>query len=129
MNQIQEILSTLRSLGSEERKAKSTTMYPTQMAVIGVMNPDLKIVVKELYEVMKHESRKHYLSLAYDLVSLNIIECQILAWHLLETAKIVPSLSKSEMHKLEGVLDNWVSVDTFGTIVYRTYVAFGNNSK
>jgi 3-methyladenine DNA glycosylase AlkD len=118
MNQIQEITSTLRSLGSEERVAKSTTMFPTEMTVIGVMNPDLKIVVKELHEVMKQESRDQYLSLAYDLVSLEIIECQMLAWLLLEKAKVVPTLSKTEMHKLEGVLDNWVSVDTFGTVVF-----------
>jgi len=118
MNQIQDILSTLRSLGSEIRSEKSKTMYPTKMTVIGVSNPDLRILVKELCKVMQDENRDQFLSLAYDLVSLEIIECQIIAWHLLEKAKIVPSLTKEEMHKLEGVLDNWVSVDTFGTLVF-----------
>lgn len=118
MNQLEEIVESLRSLGSEERVAKSYTMYPTSMQVLGVMNPDVRLVLKELFEVVKNQPRRQILTLAYGLVDLKIIECQMLAMLLLDKAKIVSSLTKEEVKKLEGVLDNWVSVDTFGTMVF-----------
>lgn len=118
MNDLKDILETLRTLGSAERVAKSRTMYPTSMEVIGVMNPDLKIVVKELHILMKAAPRERFIRLAEELVNTKIIECQMLAWLLLDKANLISGISRQELKRLEGVLDNWVSVDTYGTMVY-----------
>lgn len=68
---------------------------------------------------MKESNRSEYLQLCESLVSSNILECQLAAWWLLEREKkIIPSLSVEEMLALRGILDNWVSVDFFGTIIY-----------
>jgi 3-methyladenine DNA glycosylase AlkD len=118
MVDISEIIEALESLGSAERSAKSVTMYPTSMSVIGVTNPDLKIVVRELHETLSGRDRGEFMRLSVALVQSGIIECQMLAWMLLEKAGIVPSITLAELGKLEGKLDNWVSVDTYGTLVY-----------
>ena len=118
MNTRNDIVETLRTLGSAERVAKSRTMYPTSMEVIGVSNPDLKTVVKELHLLMKEQDREEFISLAEELVNSKIIECQMLAWLLLEKANLISSISRRELKRLEGILDNWVSVDTYGVIVY-----------
>jgi len=118
MNTKEDIITTLRTLGSPDRAAKADSYYPTSMEVIGVTNPDLKTVVKELYTLMKPLPREDFLDLSTELVSARIIECQMVAWLLLEKARIVPSLSREEEEKLEGTLDNWVSVDTYGVTVY-----------
>jgi len=74
--------------------------------------------VGKFYEIMKDEPREWFLSLADDLLNTKILECQLFSWLLLEKAKFVDSLSLDEVHKLEGVLDNWVSIDTYGTVLY-----------
>ena len=118
MKQANEIIETLHSLGDEERREVSKIMYPSSMEVLGVKNPDLRLIVKEVHGIMKNRSRKEYMDLAMDLIHSGIIECQMFAWLLLEKAKIIITLSGKEISELEGVLDNWVSIDTFGTIVY-----------
>ncbi len=119
MNQTSEIITTLRSLASDERKTKASTYHPTTLEVLGVTNPEVRLVVKEIRATLKDQSRESYLSLCGDLVKTNILECQLAAWWLLDEAKkIIPSLTKQEMGRLQGILDNWVSVDTFGVFIY-----------
>jgi len=116
---VTDIVLTLRSLASDERKTKANTYHPTKMEVLGVCNPEVKLVVKELHVAMKGSSREEYLRLCEELIKSNILECQLAAWWLLEREKkIIPTLSLWEMGKIKGVLDNWVSVDTFGTFIF-----------
>jgi len=118
MNTTEDIVATLQQLGTAERAAKALSNFPTSMKVLGVKNPDLKLVVKELHGIMRREPREAFLELAHALIDARIIECQMLAWLLLEKARIVPSLTKQEAIQLQGTLDNWVSVDTYGTVIY-----------
>jgi 3-methyladenine DNA glycosylase AlkD len=116
---IEDIITTLRSLASDERKSKSSTYHPTKLEVLGVTNPEVKLVVKELHVSMRGCSKEEYMNLCKDLVQSNIMECQLAAWWLLEKEKkIIPSLSIQEMSSIQGILDNWVSVDFFGTFLY-----------
>lgn len=119
MKQTTDIITTLRSLANDERKTKANTYHPTRMEVIGVTNPEVKLVVRELRSSMKGSSREIYMQLCKELVSANILECQLAAWWLLDMEKrIIPSLTLHEMEELQGVLDNWVSVDTYGVFIY-----------
>jgi 3-methyladenine DNA glycosylase AlkD len=115
---LNEIIETLKSFGSKERIEKSKSMFPTSMEVLGLYNSDLKAVLKEVYEIIKKEPRQTFLKLSMDLVATRIMECQLMAWLLLEKAGMVESISRSELGKLEGVLDNWASVDGYGIIIY-----------
>ncbi len=116
---IKDIITTLRSLASDERKSKSSTYHPTKLEVLGVTNPEVKLVVKELHASMKGSSKEEYMALCEGLIQSNIMECQLAAWWLLEREKeIIPSLSLKEMSELQGILDNWVSVDFFGTFIF-----------
>lgn len=116
---IRDIIATLRTMSSDERKTKAGSYFPTKMEVLGVTNPEVKLVVKEIHAAMKGSSREEYLQLCEELIHSNIIECQLASWWLLEREKkIIPTLSLEEMSKLRGILDNWVSVDTFGVFIY-----------
>ena len=118
MDVLNNIVLSLRKLGSEERVAKSATMYPTSMVVLGVTNPDLKRFMNELYASMKEAGREKYLALSFQLVGSRVFECQMLAWMLLEKARLVTGLTAGEATRLRGSLDNWASVDTYGILIY-----------
>lgn len=116
---IADILTTLRSLASDERKTKASTYHPTKLDVFGVTNPEVRLVVQEIHKEMKGSKRRDYIQLAKELIATNTLECQLAAWWLLDREKdIIPSLSLIEMHELQGILDNWVSVDTFGIYIF-----------
>lgn len=113
-----EIKGILREKGSEERKEKSSIYFSTAMEVLGVSNPDLNLTLKELYPAMKGAPGEVMLALALELVGSRIFEAQIFAWMLLEKAGLVKTLGSTDAAKLEGVLDNWASVDTYGVMIF-----------
>ncbi|MFC2089425.1 DNA alkylation repair protein [Bacteroidota bacterium] len=118
MNNIDDISSSLRKLGTAERSAKSAYYAPTSMDVFGISNPLLKTYIKTMIPVLKQHSRQEVMDLCTDLVHLKVLECQVLSWMVLEKLGMVRGLTKNEAQQLEGVLDNWVSVDTYGVLVY-----------
>ena len=118
MTQTDKIIASLTQLGNLERASKSDTMCPTGMRVLGITNPDLKSVVKRFHVENRKESKDFFVSIAKELVDSRIFECQMFAWTLLDKAKLVNSLTKEEAISLEGTLDNWASVDTYGVLIF-----------
>lgn len=118
MHPVKDIIEGLSLYASEARAAKSVTMYPTSMKVLGVSNPDVKKVLKDVYTTIGHRGSEALIHLAFELVDERIIECQMLAYLLLEKAKVIEALRRDDLERLEGVMDNWVSVDTYGVTIY-----------
>ena len=111
---IKDVTASLESLGTEERRKVAVFYYPTKMRVIGVSNPDQKTVVKNLRLVTRNETTEAKITLAKDLVSTAIFECQQVAYEFLaKDKKLMSSLSAEDLIVLDQGQDNWVSVDTF----------------
>ena len=113
-----DILSMLRAEGSVERASRSDWYFPTKMAVLGISNPEVKRLMREIYKSLRDRPREAILLLCRELVASHVMEGQMLAWLLLEKAKIVGTLEKEEMEGIPGILDNWASVDAYGVMIY-----------
>lgn len=117
-NLIKDIRASLEEFADEKRVEFATRSYPTQMEVIGVVVPHLKIVLKELKKQTKTLEIQDKLALIKQLIDEDIFELQQLAFEYLQAEKhLYKSLTKAYIESIERNLDNWVSVDYFGAIV------------
>ena len=118
MIELSELRVTLEQLADEKRIAFANKTYPTAMHVIGVTNPNIKMVLKELRAQIKGYEPPEKLNLVKQLVDQNVFEMQQLAFEVfLAEKKINQSLTQTFIERIEKNLDNWVSVDYFGAIV------------
>lgn len=111
---IKGIISSLESFRDEHRIEFAKTSYPTAMKVIGVTNPNSKIILKELKVITKSFSGREKLELAKELVQTNIFECQHIAFEYIGKDKsALKELTSEDIDDFCINLDNWISVDSF----------------
>lgn len=100
------------------RKKKSESYYPSTMKVMGVKVPDQRAVMKELKKKLKGRSDGEIIDLCKELVETDIFECQQVAFDMIgRSKKLVKKLEKRDISDLGKGLDNWVSVDTFSSMI------------
>lgn len=117
-NLIQDIRQSLEEFADEKRIEFAKKSYPTKMHVIGVIVPNLKIVLNELKKQTKTFETKDKLDLIKMLIDQEIFELQQIAFEYLQSQKnLYKSLTEEYIERIEKNLDNWVSVDYFGAIV------------
>jgi len=116
---IKDIISSLEQLKDEKRVKFANTSYPTKtMKILGVSNPNLKVVLKELKSLTKAYTGEEALNLIKSLCATNIFECQHLAFKYIENHKKVFSvITEKDINDLCKNMDNWVSVDNYGALV------------
>jgi len=108
------ILEALSDLGSAERREKSKTYFPTAQQVLGVTNPDVKQVLKEIRKQYSDWSASDWISLCKVLVSTGVFECQVLAFEMIgRDRKLLDALEYKDLSELGQNLDNWASVDHY----------------
>jgi len=111
---INDIISSLESFKDPDRIAFAKKSYPTKSKVIGVTNPNTKIILKELKVQTKKLSGREKLELAKELVKTNIFECQHIAYEYIgKDKKALRELTEQDIDELDENLDNWVAVDSF----------------
>ncbi|MEN8201045.1 MAG: DNA alkylation repair protein [Bacteroidota bacterium] len=116
---VDEITVTLTELSDPKRKEKSKTYFPTAQEVLGVTNPHIKTLLKELKELHASWTPKQWIELCKTLVAKDIFECQVLAYELIgRDRKLLNSLSYADLEALWRNLDNWASVDHFTVGIY-----------
>jgi 3-methyladenine DNA glycosylase AlkD len=115
---IKDIRKSLEEFADDKRIEFAKKSYPTEMQVIGVNVPNLKIVLTELSKLTKSFENQKKLELIKLLIDENIFELQQVAFEYLQTEKnLYKSLTKEFIESIEKNLDNWLSVDYFGAIV------------
>lgn len=115
---LEDTIISLRSLADPRRKELAKTYYPTKMEVIGVVNPNIQLVVKHLRTELKNLSPREQIQFTKDLCSTNIFECQQVAYEFIgRDKKLLPQLSLQDVEQLDINQDNWVSVDTFSAYI------------
>lgn len=115
---IQHTIHSLEKYKDLKRIEFNKKTCPTAMKGIGVTVPNLRIVLKELKQLIKAFSVEEKIKLAIGLVETNIHECQSLAYGLFgEDTNLLQSLTERDIDTLGRNLDNWGSVDSFGVLL------------
>ncbi|MCF8297809.1 MAG: DNA alkylation repair protein [Saprospiraceae bacterium] len=122
MNQINEtvkfVITELEKAADPRRLEMAITNYPTSQRLIGVIVPELKIILKSLKTGFRNEPYSKHIEFAKALVNTNILECQHIAYEFLgKNMKAFKTLREKDVLDLCKNLDNWVSVDTFSCFV------------
>ena len=115
---IQDLLVSLESLRDEKRAQMAKGYYPTQSRVIGVTNPNIKIVVRELHLITKSWPSTQKINLAIAMVQEGTFELQQSAYEYLElNKKDKIALTPNTVKALAERLDNWVVTDYYGAFI------------
>jgi 3-methyladenine DNA glycosylase AlkD len=97
----------------------SKTYFPTAQKVIGVSNPDIKAVIKELKNRYPDWDESKWIDLCKQLVETEMFECQVLAYEMIgRNKKLLNELSYEDLVQLGKNLDNWASVDHYSVSIY-----------
>lgn len=116
---VKEIIAALEELGDPQRIEKSKTYFPTSMKVLGVTNPDQKVVIKTLKDRYKLWSEQDWIGLSKALVATGIFECQCIAFEMIGRNKnLLNALHFSDLAGLGKNLDNWASVDLYSVGIH-----------
>ena len=111
---VEEIMEALSDLGSAERREKSKTYFPTAQRVVGVTNPDIKVLLKEIRASYGPGSSREWIDLCKALVANGVFECQVLAYEMIgRDRKLLNALVYEDLSALGQHLDNWASVDHY----------------
>ena len=116
---VKEIMEALSALGTEERREKITYYAPTGQKGLGVTNPDIKAVLKEIRASHASAKPAEWIELCKALVAMDIFECQVLAFEMIgRDKKLLNALEYKDLAALGRNLDNWASVDHYSVGIY-----------
>jgi len=114
-----ELVEALKALSDQERIKKIAYYAPTAMKVLGVSSPDVKSVIREIRDKYKELEEREWIAVCKELVSLNIFECQAVAFEIIDRNKrILSALVYEDLEGLGRNLDNWASVDFYSVAIH-----------
>ena len=112
-------MAAFEDLSDPERVEKSKTYFPTSMKVMGVTNPELKVIIKELKSRYPDWNQHVWIDLCKRLVAAEVFECQVLAFEIIGRDKrLLSALTYKDLADLGKNLDNWASVDHYTVGIY-----------
>lgn len=113
-----DIIASLRLLADPERIAFAARVFPTRLEVIGVTNPDLRIILREVKAEVKKETARSVINLAQDLLMTGIYEAHWLAYELIGSRRAYQqALTGGDAGAMNCSLDNWVLTDVYAANV------------
>jgi 3-methyladenine DNA glycosylase AlkD len=108
------ILKDLERYADQERIKKIAIDHPTSMKVLGLKVPEQRRVIEEWRKKLSQFAEVQWIDLALALVSLDILECQQVAFEFMwKNKKALQKLTSEQILLLGKTLDNWVSVDVY----------------
>jgi len=114
----QGIQSRLKDKINPERAEWAKTAYPTKLITLGVIVPDLKVIMKEVLKELKNETADKVFTFLKRLIDTNIFENLQIAYEILEKhKKAFNALTSKELLEIRKGQDNWVLVDTYAGLL------------
>lgn len=102
---IDYIISELNKYRDEKRVKFANTSHLTNMKIIGVTNPNQKIILKEVKSRIKEYSIEDKIKFVIDMMITNIFECQYMAYDLIGNSKsILKGVKPSDIDKYHDKL-------------------------
>lgn len=116
---VNEIMEALSELGSEERRHKIAYYAPSGQKALGVTNPDIKAVLREIRSGHASAGPAEWIEVCKKLVAADVFECQVLAYEMIgRDKKLLNALEYEDLSALGRNLDNWASVDHYSVGIY-----------
>ena len=116
---VKEIMEALSELGSSERREKISYYAPSSQQALGVTNPDIKALIKEIRASYPSALPGEWIDVCKKLVAANIFESQVLAFEMIgRDKKLLNTLAYKDLSALGRNLDNWASVDHYSVGIY-----------
>jgi len=114
-----EILEALHDLGNTERREKMKTYAPTIQKAMGVSNPEIKALIKEIRKKYGPGRPGEWIGLCKALVATEVFESQVIAFEMIgRDRKLLDALTYSDLSALGRNLDNWASVDHYSVGIF-----------
>lgn len=115
---LDHIIESLKAAADPRRIEMARRSYPTSMKVIGVIVPDIKILLKDVKKRTATYAPAEKIEFARLLVGTGIFECQQLAYEYIgNDKKALAGLTEKDVDELGQNLDNWVSVDYYAGLI------------
>lgn len=112
------IKKDLEKLADTDRKKYGEKSYPTKMKIIGVKVPVQRNIVKQFSKEIKNLEKEDVIKIAVALINTNIFECQQVVYEAIANdKKIISALNFKDIQDISKNLDNWLSVDTFASLI------------
>jgi 3-methyladenine DNA glycosylase AlkD len=109
-----DLQQSLLTLAEPTRIDLAKRTYPTELHVMGVTNPNLRLVLRELKAEVKGLDGRAVIDLAKTMINEEVFELQWLAYELIGSQKkTLRALTWEDIDALNVHLDNWVLTDTF----------------
>ena len=117
---VKEIHGGLSRISSDPKGEKCQNLFSHLQKVMGVTNPELKQVIKELKNpAILIGMNADWIDLCKALVATEIFECQVLAFEMIgRDRKLLNALKYRDLTDLGQNLDNWASVDHYTVGIY-----------
>ncbi len=112
------LIEELKKVSTPKRQEQAQANFPSRLHILGVRAPDLKAIVKTWSSILYDFSPHQWIQLCLELSHHTIFECQTLAFELLwKNKKALKALTEEQIIALGNTLDNWVSTDTYSTMI------------
>jgi len=112
------IQTRLKAAIDPERAEWAKTYYPTQLTTLGVIVPDMKVILKDVLKELKKEPPEKVIEFIYQLIETNIFENVQMAYEILDRhKKAFAVLTKEDILKIRVGQDNWVLVDYYAGLI------------
>lgn len=113
------VITKLEKESDPGRRAKSTTYCPTSMQVIGVSNPAIYGLIRELKMEHQDWDEGQWIGFSLDLARSGVFECRGIAFELIGRNKnLLECMTRKDLSVLGKGLDNWASVDHFAVGIH-----------
>lgn len=112
------IIEDLKKDAAPKHNTLGVPGFQTSMKRLGVSSPHIKAIVKNWSEILYHFKPQQWIDLCILITQNRVFESQILAYEILwKNQEALRSLSHQQILVLGEMLDNWVSVDSYSTMI------------
>ena len=112
------MLEDLKKVAASRHNTLGVPGFQTKMNRLGVSSPHIKKIVNDWSNILYDFAPQQWIDLCIQLTQKGIFESQILAYELLwKNKKALRNLNLQQILVLGDHLDNWVSTDSYSTMI------------
>jgi 3-methyladenine DNA glycosylase AlkD len=112
------MLDDLKEVAASRHNTLGVPGFKTSMKRLGVSSPNIKTIVNNWSRILYDFTSRQWIDLSIQLTQTGVFEAQILAYELLwKNKNALKKLNQKQILLLGDTLDNWVSTDSYCTMI------------